>query len=76
MQLNLDKIFKLENDSQIIIFTLFNELVNSLNVDSGKGITIPSGLKVDPIRCNIIYNTLTENEYLITRRDINLNKIL
>lgn len=72
MQLNLDKISKLDNDNRKIIIDLFNDLIDSINGTKGGFL----GSKYDPIRSQILYNTLTENDYLITRREINIEKIL
>lgn len=74
MQINLDKLSKLDNDNRKVIIDFFNSLMNSLNGSSGN--MIPGGSKYDIIRAYVLYNTLTENEYLITRRESNLNKIL
>ena len=75
LHINLDKIFKLDNNTQLIIFALINELIDSLNCGTNKGLSL-GGINYDIIRCNVLFNTLVENEYLITKRDANLNKIL
>lgn len=74
MQINLDKLSKLDNDNRKVIIDFFNSLMNSINGTSGN--MFPGGSKYDIIRAYVLYNTLTENEYLITRRESNLNKIL
>jgi hypothetical protein len=76
--LNLDKIMNLSKDDKKIIMDLYNQLHDAINGESGTfgGITLPSNLKVDLIRFNLIYNTLTEYGYLVTRREENLDKIL
>jgi hypothetical protein len=76
--LNLDKIMNLSKDDKKIVIDLYNQLHDAINGESGTfgGIPLPSNLKVDLIRFNLIYNTLTEYGYLVTRREENLDKIL
>ena len=73
-QLNLDKIFKLNTDDKKIIMDLFNDLLNSVNGTTG--ILMTGGMKVDYSRACIIYTTLVNEDYLVTRRELNLEKIL
>lgn len=73
-QLNLDKIFKLADTDKKIVISLFQDLLDSFYGE--KGMTLPGGLKVDHIRASIIYNTLIDNDYLITKRESNLDKVL
>jgi hypothetical protein len=75
MQLNLNKLSTLDSENRKMIINFFNNLMDSINGTSG-GFLAPGGFKYDPSRIQILYNTLTENEYLITRRESNLNKIL
>ena len=72
--LNLDKIMNLSKDDKKIIMDLYNQLHDAINGESG--ITLPGNVKVDLMRFNLIYNTLTEYGYLVTRREENLDKIL
>lgn len=73
-QLNLDKIFKLSKADKKIVLNLFQELLDSFYGE--KGMSIPGGLKIDHIRALVAYNTLVDNDYLITKREANLDKIL
>lgn len=72
-QLNLDKIFKLPEDDKKIVMGLFQELLDSFYGEKGMDI---GGLRVDHIRASVIYNTLIDNDYLVTKREANLNKVL
>jgi hypothetical protein len=73
-QLNLDKIFKLPEDDKQIVMSLFQELLDSFYGE--KGMDIAGGLRVDHIRASVVYNTLIDNDYLVTKRESNLDKIL
>jgi len=73
-ELNLEKIFKLSSQDKAIVMSLFNELMDCFYGD--KGMNFPGGIKVDFIRANVIYNTLINNDYLVTKRESNLDKVL
>lgn len=73
-ELNLEKIFKLSSQDKAIVMSLFNELMDCFYGD--KGMNFPDGIKVDFIRANVIYNTLINNDYLVTKRESNLDKVL
>jgi hypothetical protein len=68
-QLNIEKIMKLDSDQRSVIISLFDQLMNGFS---------PSTFNPDPdsIKVNIIYNTLIDNDYLVTRREKNLDNIL
>jgi hypothetical protein len=76
--LNLNKIMSLPTEDKKIIMDLYIQMLDAINGESGVfgGVALPGSLKVDMIRFNIIYNTLTEYGYLVTRREANLDKIL
>lgn len=38
--------------------------------------SLPGGVKIDYIRASVLFNTLVENNYLVTQREKNLNNIL
>lgn len=76
--LNLDKIMKLNESDRKSIFDLFERLAKCFNGDSGIPLNIPglTGIKFDFITASMIYNTLVENDYLITKREKRLNDVL
>jgi hypothetical protein len=73
-QLNLDKIFKLSDSDKTIVLDLFKELFDSFYGE--KGMVFAGGMKIDYIRSLVIYNTLIDNDYLITKREASLDKVL
>lgn len=73
-QLNLDKIFKLPDTDKQIILNLFQELIDSFYGE--KGMSFPGGVRIDHIRASVAYNTLVDNDYLVTKREANLDKVL
>ena len=73
-ELNLEKIFKLSSQDKAIVMSLFGELMDCFYGD--KGMNLPGGIRVDFIRANVIYNTLVNNDYLVTKRESNLDKVL
>lgn len=77
-QLDLDKIMSLPIEDKKIIMNLYDQMHNSINGEIGTfgGVTLPGDIKIDTYRFNIIYNTLTEHGYLITRREKRLNDVL
>jgi hypothetical protein len=78
--LNLPKIFELEEKDQKIVFQLFDKLNKSFNGNTGThipGVTLlHAGVRFDYINGKLIYDTLVEYDFLVTRREENLNKIL
>lgn len=72
-QLNLDKIFKLSKKDKKIVLDLFQELLDSFYGE--KGMSLP-GMRIDHIRASVAYNTLIDNDYLVTKRESNLDKVL
>lgn len=73
-QLNIDKIFKLGEPDKQIILKMFDDLVDSFYGE--RGMSLPGGLKIDYLRACVLFNTLSDNEYLITRREKNLDSVL
>ena len=72
--LNLDKILKLNPEQSQKILNLFDTFRNSVSNEfchGGKGLN----MSVDP-SVIIMYNTLIEYDYLVSRREKNLDKIL
>lgn len=76
--LNLQKIMSLSTEDKKIVMELYKQMHDAINGESGSfgGIALPGNIKVDLIRFNLIYETLTEYGYLVTRREENLDKIL
>ena len=73
-QLNLEKIFKMGDSDKEIIMSMFNDLVDSFYGE--RGLNLPGGYKIDYMRASVLYNTLLDNDYLVTRREKNLDNIL
>jgi hypothetical protein len=76
--LNLDKIKDLPDIDKKIILDLYNSMHDAINGKGGTpgGMSLPGGISMDNLKAQVIYNTLTEYGYLVTRRDSNLDKIL
>lgn len=73
--LDLDKILKLPTSyDKEIILELFKELMDSFYGE--KGMSLPGGIKIDHIRATVVYNTLVEGGYLVTKREANLERVL
>ena len=73
--LDLDKILKLPSShDKEIIMELFKELMDSFYGE--KGMSLPGGIKIDYMRATVIYNTLIEGGYLVTKREASLEKVL
>ncbi len=68
MQLNLDKIFKLDGSQREVILSLFDTLMNLFRMNDG--------FSPDLVRITMLYNTLVDNDYLVTRRERNIDNIL
>ena len=72
--LNLPKIFELDEKNQKIVFQLFDKLNKC--VSGNNGVNVPGYGRIDKINAKLIYDTLVEYEFLITRREKNINKLL
>lgn len=73
-QLNLGKIEKLDNHTQNIIVNLFHNMMDSLK--SVRTISLSGPNIEDVTKSRIIYNTLIDNDYLISKREKNLNNLI
>jgi hypothetical protein len=73
-ELNLTKIVKLSESDRNTIFLLFQELMECFYGE--RGMNLPGGTKIDLIRASIIYNTLNNSGYLVTKRERNIDNIL
>jgi len=67
-QLNLDKVLKLEDGQRMVILSLFDTLMNLFRMNDG--------FTPDLVRITMLYNTLVDNDYLVTRRERNIDNIL
>lgn len=73
-QLDLDKILKLDKSQQKVILKLFDDLMDSFYGE--RGMSLPGGMKIDHLRAQVLYKTLIDGGYLVTRREKNLNEVL
>ena len=73
-ELNLQKIFKLSDSERNFIIMMFSELMDCFYGE--KGLSLPGGAKIDFIKASILYNTLSNEGYLVTKREKNINNIL
>ena len=73
-ELDLQKIFKLSDSERNLIITMFSELMDCFYGE--KGYSLPGGVKIDFIKASILYNTLSSEGYLVTKREKNINNIL
>lgn len=67
-QLNLKKVLELDDRQRSLIMSLFEQLIGSFSPANFNGI--------DSVKISVIYNTLVDNDYLVTRREKNLDNIL
>jgi len=76
--LNLDKIMKLSEPDRKSVLDLFERLTKCFNGNNGVPLGIPglTGVKFDFITAKMIYTTLVEHDYLITRREKRLDDVL
>lgn len=72
--LNLPKIFELDEKNQKIVFQLFDKLNKC--VSGNNGVNIPPYGRIDMINAKLIYDTLVEYGFLVTRREKNINELL
>lgn len=73
-ELDLDKILKLDKHQQKVVLKLFDDLMDCFYGE--RGMNLPGGMKIDYLRAEVLYKTLVNNDYLVTKREKNLNKIL
>lgn len=74
LELDLEKILKLKKNQQKLVIKLFDDLMDCFYGE--KGISLPGGTRIDYLRAEVLYRTLINNEFLVTKRDKNLNRVL
>jgi hypothetical protein len=74
MELDLEKILKLDKSQQKSVLKLFDDLMDCFYGERGVG--LPGGYKIDYLRAEVLYRSLVNNNFLVTRREKNLNKVL
>ena len=76
--LNLDKIMALNESDRKSIFDLFERLTQCFNGKSGIPIVYPAAIdtRFDLITAQMIYNSLLEYGYLVTKREKRLDDVL
>lgn len=74
LELDLEKVLKLEKHQQKLVLRLFDDLMGCFYGE--RGISIPGGERIDYLRAEVLYKTLVNNDYLVSKREKNLNKIL
>lgn len=72
-QINLEKLLLLPKDKSDVILKLFDDLMNSFFKG---GYQLPGNIEMDIPRMVIIYNTLIDDGWLVTKRENTLNKIV
>lgn len=68
-QLNLEKLFKLNDVEKNIVYSLYKELLNEFKT-SGRT------LDINMLKIISLFNTLRNNDYLITNREKNIDSVL
>ena len=71
-QLDLGKLLLLPKDQSDIILRLFDNLMDSFYKGGPK---LPGNIEMDVTRMVVIYNTLIDEGWLVTRREKNLNRL-
>jgi len=71
-QLDLERLLKLPKTKSDLILKLFDDLMDSFK--DGK-FSPSTGQSMDINRLVILYNTLVDEGWLVTRREKNLNKL-
>ena len=66
LQLDIEKVLKLGDVDKGIVMKMFDDLMDSFS----------TSMNVDYVRIYVLYNTLVESDYLVTRREKNLNLVL
>lgn len=74
--LNIPKILELPDHSQKTVLALFDKLTKCFSGNTGIGQFPGSSGKIDFINGKLIFNSLVEHGYLITRREKRLDDIL
>lgn len=74
LELDLEKILKLDKNQQKVVLKLFDDLMDCFYGE--RGMSLAGGDKIDYLRAEVLYKTLVNNDYLVTKREKNLNKVL
>ena len=76
--LNINKIMNMEESQRKLIIDLFDKLTKCFNGNNGITMALPgfTTMKVDLISAKLIYTSLIEHDFLITRREKRLDSIL
>ena len=69
-QLDLDKLLKLDESQRNTVIHLFDRLMNEFRVD------YHNPVPYDEVSVSVLYNTLVDSGYLVTRREKNLNELV
>lgn len=72
IQLNLPRIMKLDSKQQDLIIKLFDDLMDACY----SGGMMMGNVAIHPERLIVIYNTLSEQGWLVNSRDIKLSEVL
>ena len=72
LQLNLHRIMKLDIKQQDLIIKLFDDLMNACY----SGGIVMGNVAIHPERVIILYNTLSEQGWLVNSRDVKLTEVL
>jgi hypothetical protein len=71
--LDLKKVLELNDSEQKMIMKLFDDLLSCF--DGDRGMSLPGGMKMDYFGAQVLYSTLSEGGFLVTRREKNLREI-
>lgn len=67
---DINKVINLEESKRDIVINLFNQLMDELKID-------PLNFQhTNQMKIQVLYNTLVESGYLVTRREKNLNNLI
>lgn len=72
IQLNLPRIMKLDSKQQDLIIKLFDDLMDACY----SGGMMIGNVAIHPERLIVIYNTLSEQGWLVNSRDVKLSEVL
>ena len=68
--LDLEKVLKLDDSQRSTVISLFSTLMEELKTDLNRG------FQYNDVTISLVYNTLVESGYLVTRRERNLNTLV
>ena len=69
LQLNLELIFKLYDTDKSFIFSIYKDMLHELRMSGNV-------LDMNMMKISSIYNTLRNNNYLITNRERNIDELI